>query len=333
MIKQFKILILATLVFGFVSCKSESPDRSVKEQPRVVESSSSIEVLSSSIELLSSSVEVLSSSIEVLSSSSINVPISSSFMPFSSAIEAVKVEPCTLTVENASGSGAYLEGAKILLFPEDKTDSGLCFRKWDLDKDNQEYLEMSENSDTAWLLMPKTPLIVKALFRSCYEGLESIEIGNLKWTAKNINIKTFSNSWCYEGKREDCNRYGRLYDFNKAQKVCQSGWRLPTEKDWDDLAKAIGKEGGLKLKSREGWSAEDDSSGNGTDLFGFAGLPAGIFYEGDFLYQGLFAYFWTATESSADAAWFRSLSFDSDEIYSHSNYKQAAYSVRCVQDL
>ncbi|HHX15032.1 MAG TPA: hypothetical protein GX724_02590 [Fibrobacter sp.] len=322
--RKLEILVLTTLVFGFVSCKSEPPERSFKEQSLIkeqllIKEKTLIKEQALVVESSSSSIEIQSSSIEALSSSSV--------------LKKVKIEPCSLTVENASGSGSYLEGERVLLFPVDKTDSGLCFREWELNAGDQKYLEMDGNSDTAWLLMPKTPLIVKALFRSCYEGLESIEIGNLKWTAKNINIKTFSNSWCYEGKRENCNRYGRLYDFNKAQKICQSGWRLPTEKDWDDLAKAIGKEGGLKLKSREGWSAEDDSSGNGIDLFGFAGLPAGIFYEGDFLYQGLFAYFWTATESSADAAWFRSLSFDSDEIYSHSNYKQAAYSVRCVQDL
>lgn len=272
------------------------------------------------------------------SSSSLEVSLiesSSSVMNASSAskingIEA-KIDSFQLVVENASGSGFYKEGDSILVVPEDKLDSGLCFREWDVS--NSISLKTDEDSDSVQVIMPKKSVTIKAVFRSCYDGLKTVTIGNLKWTTENMNIWTFSGSWCYDNKSNNCRRHGRLYDYETAKKVCRSGWRLPTDQEWNAMASAVGSEAGLKLKSREGWVAEGENNANGINAVGFGGLPAGIYYEGNFLYQGLYAYFWTATEVNSNMAWFRSLSYDNDEIYRHSNYKHVAYSVRCVQDI
>jgi len=57
-----------------------------------------------------------------------------------------------------------------------------------------------------------------------------VEIGGLKWMTKNMNI-AIGNSWCYGNDNSNCDKYGRLYDWNTARGVCPSGWHLPNLDD------------------------------------------------------------------------------------------------------
>ena len=149
---------------------------------------------------------------------------------------------------------------------------------------------------------------------------------------KNLNSWTFSGSSCYEKKKDNCRKYGRLYDFETAKRICPKGWRLPTDADWTALAKALGENGGAKLKSRDGWENDEDVSGNGNDEKGFRALPSGIVYEGSYMYRGFHTYFWTSTEHDSSMAYYRSLSYDASDVYRYYNFKTAGYSVRCVQN-
>src|SRR4030095_4015474 len=63
-----------------------------------------------------------------------------------------------------------------------------------------------------------------------------------EWTTANLNVHT-SSSYCYDDAESNCRRYGRLYAWESAQRVCQSlgnGWRLPTDDEWRQLAKRYG---------------------------------------------------------------------------------------------
>jgi uncharacterized protein (TIGR02145 family) len=73
--------------------------------------------------------------------------------------------------------------------------------------------------------------------------------------------------------------YGAMYnDATIASgKLAPTDWRIPSEQDFIDLESFIGNNGqsgnqGTALKSSSGWAS---SIGNGTDLFGFKGLPNG----------------------------------------------------------
>jgi len=88
----------------------------------------------------------------------------------------------------------------------------------------------------------------------------------------------------------NCEKYGRLYDWETAKKVCPSGWHLPNMKEHEALIESLGgidarPKPGMKLKTTSGWDdyySNDGTyagSGNGTDDFGFAALPGGRFYE------------------------------------------------------
>jgi len=61
---------------------------------------------------------------------------------------------------------------------------------------------------------------------------------NFIWMAENMryNNPKFT-SWCYDDDEHNCNRYGRLYDWNAAKKACPDGWHLPSRGEWNDLVR------------------------------------------------------------------------------------------------
>lgn len=237
-----------------------------------------------------------------------------------------------LAVLHASGSGRYSVGESVSLISENHNDSGMCFIGWKVFPEKyRDYLKVFE-MDSAHFVMPEDSVNIEALYRSCYEGLESVKIGNLLWMTRNLNVWTLKGSSCYDDESKNCKTYGRLYDYETAKTVCASGWRLPTDQEWTEMVEAVGAEECVRLKAKQGWADDGNTPGNGNDAVGFQGLPAGIVYEGQFMYIGYHAYFWTATEKDSTSAWYRSLSYDNVESYRYYNFKSAGYSVRCVKE-
>lgn len=89
-----------------------------------------------------------------------------------------------------------------------------------------------------------------------------------------------------------------------------------------------GFDAGTNLKSTSGWYA----SGNGTDLFGFSGLPGGSrYYLGYFDLVGIDSYWWTSAEVDYYGAWSRYLYYDIPGVYRDNFSKEYGFSVRCLQ--
>jgi len=118
------------------------------------------------------------------------------------------------------------------------------------------------------------------------KAYKTVMIGTNVWMAENLNME-IGNSLCYENKEENCERCGRLYDFETAMKACPSGWRLPGEYGyrqpfgWNVVENTIvlGKNApkevtGAELKAKNVW----DNNGNGEDKYGFSALPCGAYY-------------------------------------------------------
>ncbi|MGC9331665.1 MAG: FISUMP domain-containing protein [Bacteroidales bacterium] len=53
--------------------------------------------------------------------------------------------------------------------------------------------------------------------------------------AENLNYYTSSGSWCYDDKSSNCDKYGRLCDWETAKKVCPDGWHLPSKSEFETL--------------------------------------------------------------------------------------------------
>ena len=141
--------------------------------------------------------------------------------------------------------------------------------------------------------------------------------------------------------------FGRLYNWHAvsdSRNVCPSGWSVPSETAWQSLEMfigvpsdeldAIGLRGtdqGTQLKALSNlWTA---SGIDGTDVWGFEGLPGGERVDEGYIHAGNYSFWWTATlNEEGDKAFFRELTFDHDEIYRHNGLLNNGMSIRCIKD-
>jgi uncharacterized protein (TIGR02145 family) len=131
-----------------------------------------------------------------------------------------------------------------------------------------------------------------------------IHIGDQIWMANNLNVDRFRNgdlipeaktdeewilaslqekpAWCYfQNNSNNAMKYGKLYNIhaiNDPRGLAPSGWHIPTNKELEKLTVTIGErnDSGKKLKSKANWI----NNKNGTDEFGFNGIPLG--YRGGY---------------------------------------------------
>ncbi|MDR2581987.1 MAG: hypothetical protein LBC75_00720 [Fibromonadaceae bacterium] len=132
-------------------------------------------------------------------------------------------------------------------------------------------------------------------------------------------------------------KYGRLYDWETAKKACPPGWHLPSKDEWKILINFTGgKISGKKLKTTSGWDKYGKKDGNGTDDFGFAGLPNGIYANGDFRYLGRYGVWWSASalEEKANLVydWNLGSTFQESRIDTTGRNSNYLLSVRCIKD-
>lgn len=192
-------------------------------------------------------------------------------------------------------------------------------------------------------------ILLTALLFACSESFtdprdgqsyDIVQIGPQTWMAENLNYE-IEGSACPEGDKRNCSKYGRLYTWAAAQKVCTEGWHLPDRADFEQLiASAAGTDlasgmavAGEKLKSTSGWFKK----GNGSDDFGFNALPAGYRLAGNNATGGKFdgiggyAHLWTATETPDGLAHYLLLDFSTKAAKISAFGKDEARSVRCVK--
>ena len=178
---------------------------------------------------------------------------------------------------------------------------------------------------------------LKMLFTDIRDGKNylAVKIGEQVWMAENLNYDT--TGYCYNNDTSNCETYGRLYQWAVAQKVCPSGWHLPSLAEWKTLDSAVANilyEGktdsvGYALKSTTGWKDNGSKSGNGSDLLGFNAVGAGYLRIGT-TFQGfsMSADFWSSTNSYN---W--SVDYDTPKVdLSNRNAPSYGFSIRCVKD-
>lgn len=288
-----------------------------------------------------------SDSEEIQSSSSSTKVESSSSVILSGDSHEESSSSSSSSLKSVSSSSKQLSSSS-----SEKNDDGWS---WDVPKENRLNPEIAYDSMTD----PRDGQIYK-----------TVKIGNQVWMAENLNYadsvatpSLMGKSCCFLNKVENCAVAGRLYtwmaaiDSVKLYKdkfvkcgvgktcslpdtvygICPPGWHLPTNKEWKTLFNEVGGilTASEVLKSKTGWL----DNGNGTDDFGFSGLPVGersayghIYYDPYFSGDGDFAGFWSASEYSNSYAYHVFLSYEYKEVHLIYKNKLDALSVRCLKD-
>jgi len=165
-----------------------------------------------------------------------------------------------------------------------------------------------------------------------------VQIGNQTWMAENLNW-TGAGAWFNNGSAEPFAKAGRLYTWDEALTVAPPGWHLPSTAEWDTLVDFIGgaSGGGAKLKATSGWNNYGGVSGNGTDDYGFAGLPGGQGgVDNIFIYLNEIGYWWSATAGTPNhlyaTSYLYQVNYNNNEVYKSANGTFFKFSVRCVKD-
>jgi uncharacterized protein (TIGR02145 family) len=136
--------------------------------------------------------------------------------------------------------------------------------------------------------------------------------------------------------------YGRLYNWyavNDPRGLAPQGWHVPTDAEWNRLVKFIdpgadttqccNNIAGAAMKSTTGWN----SSGNGTNSSGFAGLPGGNrSINGAWVNVGNFGFWWSASKYDTSRAWYRDMYYGISLVNRGYSHEANGFSVRVVRD-
>jgi uncharacterized protein (TIGR02145 family) len=191
---------------------------------------------------------------------------------------------------------------------------------------------------------------------------KSVIIGEQEWMAENLRTSKYSDgtaipnvtdstqwenlttgAWCnYNNSSTNDASYGKLYNWYAVEtgKLCPTGWHVPTDSEWYVLIHYLTANGdssteGKALKSTSGWN----NGGNGTDDYGWNGLPGGEGYAWNTSFGriGNYGSWWSSSQGSGawydEDAWnvdlhddWNGVSIDDDLNVKH------GYSVRCLRD-
>jgi len=152
---------------------------------------------------------------------------------------------------------------------------------------------------------------------------KTVNIGGHVWMAENLNYETDSGSWC----DENCDKYGRLYDYYAGKNACPVGWHVSSDGEWQDLIETAGGRdvAGKNLKAKSEWK-DDDMDGNGIDRYGFSALPVRK--------DGTYGSWWADCYCNASKGTAEVMYYNFPTVIGHAVIigDKSAVSVRCVKD-
>ena len=250
------------------------------------------------------------------------------------------------------------------------TRDGYAFHGWFFDKTGDAHVTTFTTFETDTTVYAQWVTVVYG--EPVTYGGETYQtevIGTQTWFARNLNY-TVEGSKCYGDGAEvyvetregthfsgyyttlseadvqaNCEKYGRLYDWNAAMSACPTGWHLPSDDEWATLTDFVGGSeiAGWELKSPSSyWDHFGDEIVVGADDYGFSALPGGRRFTRSkdsaliFADEGRNAYWWSSTENRpdyfVDQVWCWGTIYSSEQMSRHTFSKSNLNSVRCVKD-
>jgi uncharacterized protein (TIGR02145 family) len=192
---------------------------------------------------------------------------------------------------------------------------------------------------------------------------KTIQIGTQTWMAENLRttqyndgtsvtfdkdgsqwFATNSGAYCWLNHEEDKFKtiYGAYYNWRavNSNKLCPSGWHVPSDPEWKILTTNLGGEinSGQKIKETGGNHWLNPSS-NVTNETGFTALPGGYCnFNGIFTsssgnyWMGSEAYWWTSSNAYTGGAYYRVIYPNSNAVLMGSWRNEMGLPVRCLKD-
>jgi len=154
----------------------------------------------------------------------------------------------------------------------------------------------------------------------------TVVIGTQTWMAKNLNCNV-AGSKCYGNDTGNCDKYGRLYNFETAKKACPKGWHIPSNAEWDKLYHSVDGTSGTESPY------ESETAGKVLKTQSFAALlGGGGTADGNFMGVGENGAWWSASEDDSNNAYSRYIYDGDDAAYWWKDDKSYLLSVRCLRD-
>ena len=175
--------------------------------------------------------------------------------------------------------------------------------------------------------------------------LKEVQIGNQVWMQENLAVDNYLNgepiSTDWEAvnqsvetrsvvkKTSESNYLYTWYAIEDTRGLIPDGWRIPTKGDWEELFQYLGgKElAAIKLKNVYGWELPNEA----TNESGFSAMPTGIMNE-SLSKTTTYAYYWTSTEFSTNAAYFVELKHNTSYCVVNAYNKQLGLSIRLIKE-
>jgi uncharacterized protein (TIGR02145 family) len=154
------------------------------------------------------------------------------------------------------------------------------------------------------------------------KSYKTVKIGNQVWMTEDLAFKVDSGCWAYDNDTGYVSKYGYLYDYETAQKVCPIGWHLPSYFEFETLLNNVGGYGNMAYNSL----IPGGSSGFNGNFGGYRGS-----YDiSESL--GEYANLWSSSINNKLTAWDLDMIRDDAEATLNQNLRSLGFSVRCVQD-
>jgi uncharacterized protein (TIGR02145 family) len=183
-----------------------------------------------------------------------------------------------------------------------------------------------------------------------------VTIGAQVWMADNLKTTRFRDStliplvgdnttwsqlptpgYCWYNNQSDYgNTYGALYNWPtvSSQKLCPTGWHVPTDTEWISLENQLGglsvAGGKLKEIGTEHWTVPNSGA---TNEMMFNALPGGYrMNTGEYDNKGSYGNFWSATSVNATVAYYRYLYYGNGTMTKSFVNQKYGLSVRCLKN-
>lgn len=162
----------------------------------------------------------------------------------------------------------------------------------------------------------------------------TIEIGDKIWIARDLYLK-IDDSWIKDNN-EVLYKKNRLYTWKSANNACLKigeGWRLPSEKDWKELAAIAGgyiynfddRVGDPALAYDKLSSYENKGVSFGPGMSGERGIHAGR------IINRSNSYYWSSDTYKQSKDWHVMISFENHEIRFDARNMNSGLACRCVK--